>query len=104
MLFTKTAITTDMNELGSRLEQELRDHKGKYILQGMIFVIGGVIAASMPTATALNAELLLGAVLLLTGLFQLVLTIQSKMHWWSMLSASVSILVGIFMLWKPLSV
>lgn len=104
MLFAKTAIKRDVGDLAARLEQELRAHKGKYIVQGMIFVIGGVLAAAMPAATALNAELLVGVILLVTGIFQLVLTLRSRMHWWSMMSSLLSILIGIFMLWKPLSV
>lgn len=104
MLFTKTTMTLDMGALSARLEGELRQHKAKYIFQAMIFIIGGVLAASMPGATALSAELILGAILLITGIFQLVLTIKSKMHWWSMMSALLSICIGTFMLWKPLPV
>lgn len=105
MLFTKTTLTTvDLDELSARLEGELRNHKAKYILQGMIFIIGGVLAAAMPGATALNAELLIGAIILITGVFQLVLTIRSHMHWWSLLSAFLSIAIGTIMLWKPFTV
>lgn len=104
MLFAKTAVTSEMSDLSTRLEEEVKGHKAKYILQGMIFIISGVLAALMPAATALYAESLLGAILLLTGIFQLVLTIRAKMHWWSLLSSLLSILVGIFMLWKPLTV
>lgn len=104
MLFTRTAMTVNMGDLGTRLEEEIRQHKGKYIFQGIIFLIGGVLAAAIPGATALNAELLLGAILLLTGLFQLVLTIRSRMHWWSMLSAVLSVAIGTIILWKPLPV
>lgn len=93
-----------MGELGTRLEQELRSHKAKYILQGMLFVIGGVLAAAMPVATALNVELLVGIIILITGIFQMVMTIKSRMHWWSALSALLSIAIGILMLWQPFPV
>jgi len=103
MLFTKTMITTgDFDALGARVEQELRDHKGKYIFQGIVFVMAGILAAAFPAATALNVELIIGAILLLVGVFQLILTLKSKMHWWSLLSAGLSIVIGIVMLWKPL--
>jgi len=104
MLFTKTAATLDVGTLAERLEQELRSHKAKYIFQGTTFVMAGVLAAAMPAAAALNAELLLGVIILLTGVFQMVLTIQSRMHWWSALSALLSIVTGILMLWKPFPV
>ncbi len=104
MLFTKAAMTADTGTLSMRLEEELRNHKAKYIIQGLIFVIAGVLAASMPAATALNVELLVGAILLLTGILQMALTIRSRMHWWSALSAFLSIGIGVLMLWKPFPV
>jgi uncharacterized membrane protein HdeD (DUF308 family) len=105
MLFMKTIIKTgDLDALGARVEQELRDHKGKYILQSTVFIIAGILAAAFPAATAVNVELIVGVILLLTGVFQFVLTLKSKMHWWSLLSACLSIVIGIVMLWKPLPV
>ena len=105
MPFTKIASTLrDSDALGTRVEQELRNHKGKYIFQGMIFVLGGALVAVFPGVTALNTELLIGVVLLLTGGFQLILTLRSKMHWWSLLSACLSIVIGTVILWKPLPV
>lgn len=105
MLFAKTMMKTgDFDALGARIEQELRDHKGKYIFQGMVFVMAGMLAALFPAATALNVELIVGVILLLTGVFQFVLTLKSKMHGWSLLSACLSIVMGGVMLWKPLPV
>ncbi len=105
MSLTKIAATTgDSGALGARVEQELRNHKGKYIFQGLIFVLAGALVAAFPGVTALNTELLIGVILLLTGGFQLILTLRSKMHWWSLLSACLSIVVGIVILWKPMPV
>ncbi len=105
MIFTKNLIATrDLDVLGERIEEELRNHKGKYIFQGMVFIIAGILAAAFPAASAINVELIIGAILLLTGIFQLIMTMKSKMHWWSLLSACLSIVIGLFMLWKPLPV
>ncbi|MBI3440206.1 MAG: DUF308 domain-containing protein [Proteobacteria bacterium] len=105
MLFAKTALTTgEISSVGERVEQHLRDHKGKYIFQGVGFVTSGILAATLSSTTALHTELLIGVVLLMTGIFQLVLTLKSKMHWWSLLSACLSIIVGTLILWKPFPV
>lgn len=105
MPFARTALTTmDMDALGARVEQELRDRKGKYVFQGMGFIASGLMAIALPSTTAINVEMLVGIILLLTGIFQLVLTLKSKMHWWSLLSASLSVIVGTFILWKPFPV
>src|ERR1700722_5473334 len=97
-----SSITVDLEALRTRFEQELRQHKGKYIFQGTMFIILGILAAALPAATALSVELMIGVVLLMSGIFQLVLTLKSKMHWWSILSSFLSIVVGVVMLWKPM--
>jgi len=101
MLLTGTETLVDLSALRARFERELRIHKGKYIFQATIFIILGILAAALPGATALSAELLIGTVLLMSGVFQLVLTLKSHMHWWSVLSALLSIVVGTIMVWKP---
>jgi uncharacterized membrane protein HdeD (DUF308 family) len=97
-------MTVDLNALGERLEDSLRAHKALFIMQGTLFIVAGVLAAAVPGAAALNAELLVGVILLMTGVFQFVLTVKSRMHWWSMLSACLSMTIGIVVLWKPLAV
>jgi uncharacterized membrane protein HdeD (DUF308 family) len=105
MFFNKTILTNGgLGHLGERVEQHLRDHKGKYIFQGIIFIVAGVLSAMLSSVTVLHTELLVGIVLLVTGMFQLVLTLKSKMHWWSLLSAGLSIFVGLFIVWKPFPV
>lgn len=103
MLPTETDVAGDMEALRTRFERELCAHKGKYIFQGTVFIVLGILAASLPAATALSVELMIGVVLLLSGAFQLVLTFRSRMHWWSMLSALLSIAIGTVMVWKPLA-
>ena len=101
MLVSKAAMTVDVDALKTRFEQELRRHKGKYVFQGTVFIILGILAAILPVATTLSVELLIGAVLLLSGIFQLALSLKSNMHWWSLLSAALSITIGTVMIWKP---
>jgi len=94
-------MTVGPETLRGRFEQDLREHKGKYIFQGTVFIILGILAVALPAATALSVELMIGVVLLLSGILQLVLTLKSKMHWWSILSAILSITIGATMVWKP---
>ncbi len=106
MVLAKTAITAPggLAGLGERISAELRTHKGKYIFQASTFIVSGILTAALPGATSLNTELLIGIALLVTGIFQAVLTLQSKAHMWSLLSALLSIIFGAVILWKPLVV
>jgi uncharacterized membrane protein HdeD (DUF308 family) len=92
----------DLQAMKARIEQEIRGHRGWYIFQGITFLLFGFLAGILPAITALSATLFIGAMLLITGIFQLISSIKSKMHWWSFLSALLSILVGGWMWWMPL--
>lgn len=102
MSFKQTSVMVEIDVARERFEQEVRNHKNKYIFQGTVFMILGILSAALPEATALSVELLIGGILLVSGILQFVLTVRSKMHWWSILSALLSIFTGILMLWKPL--
>lgn len=105
MLFTRTMMTSgNFGSLGADIEHELHSHKSKYIFQGIVFIVAGMLAAAFPAATALNVEMIVGAILLMTGVFQLVLTFRSKMSGWSLLSSCLSIAIGVIMLWHPLPI
>jgi uncharacterized membrane protein HdeD (DUF308 family) len=105
MVFAKTTLTRmDLASVGERIEKQLREHRNKYVFEGILFIVCGILAAAVPTVTALNVALLIGIVLMATGVLQLILTIKAKTHWWSLLSAALSILCGFFVLWKPLVV
>jgi uncharacterized membrane protein HdeD (DUF308 family) len=105
MSFTEPLVKLGkFDALGENIEHELHAHKSKYIFQGIVFVVAGVLAAASPATTALNVELIIGAILLLTGAFQLVLTIKSGMHGWSLLSSFLSMVIGVVMVWHPLPI
>jgi len=93
----------DMQTMKSQIEQEIRNHRVWYICQGAIFLIFGFLAGILPGITALSATLFIGAMLFITGIFQLITSSQSRMHWWSSLSALLSIIVGGWMWWMPMA-
>ncbi len=97
----KAGVTIDIEAMKQRLMEDIRKHKGRYILQGVVFVICGILAAALPFATALGIGIVIGAVLLVSGIFQLVMGIKSGIHWWSALSALLSIIVGGIMVFDP---
>lgn len=105
MFFTKTIIATaSRSKLDKRISDHLNDHRNKYIYQGIAFIVAGILAAMVPSTTALHTELLIGVIFLAIGIFQLVLTLKSMMHWGSILSAGLSIIIGLLIVWKPFDV
>lgn len=89
--------------LRARIEHSIRSYRGWYILQGILFICFGLIAAILPSVTALSAALFIGALLLVSGIFQILASSIAGMHWWAFLSALLSIIIGGWMLWMPLA-
>lgn len=97
------ADTADVSAARVRVEQHIHSHRGWYFLQGSVFLIFGLIAAILPGITAVSAALFIGAMLLVTGIFQLIASFQSRLYRWSFLSALLSIFMGAWMLWAPMA-
>lgn len=91
------------SELRQRIETAIAHHRGWYIFHGTVFVIAGMLAIILPGMTAVGAALLIGAVLLGSGLVQAVASFGSKLHWWSLLSSLASVFVGGLMLLHPMA-
>jgi uncharacterized membrane protein HdeD (DUF308 family) len=101
-LFRRTfVLAVDLEALKRQITENIREHKGWYIFQGILFVICGVLAAVLPGATALGMGILIGALLLVSGAIQLFMTFKSKIHWWSVLSALLSLIAGGIMIFEP---
>ena len=65
---------------GSRItsiEREFHDHRIKNIFRRIFFIISGIVAASFPASAALDVEMIVRSILIMTGIFQLVLTVRS---------------------------
>jgi len=103
MIFSSTLFRKDaFGSMGSSIEQELRNHKGKYIFQGVLFILAGLVAAVFPASTVLSLGMIIGALLLVTGLVRLVLSLKAKTHWWSLFSSLIAIAIGLVLLLQPL--
>lgn len=94
-------LSIDLEALNKQIKENISRHKGWYIFQGVLFIICGLLAALLPGATALGMGVLVGTLLLVSGAFQLIITLKSKIHWWSVLSALLSLIAGSIMLFDP---
>jgi len=87
--------------MSNLIEQSLRNNHKSYFLQGMIVTILGVVALIVPAAAAELFSILLGAILLLSGLFQI--WASAKLHWRgvSYISAMAAIVAGFLLMFWP---
>lgn len=76
------------------------------IVMGVLTIIGGFISIILPQLTALTIELLVGVLLLVSGLVQSVRVFHvrhTREFWLTFLGAALSLLAGLILLFFPLS-
>src|SRR5579875_2975469 len=75
-----------------------------FTLEGVLLIILGVLAIALPIAAGLAAALVIGWVLLLSGILGLVAVFRAR-HLahpgWSAASAVIALLAGLLILWNP---
>jgi uncharacterized membrane protein HdeD (DUF308 family) len=88
------------------ITNSLHAHWKFFLIEGIVLIILGLIAVCVPPLATVTVEILIGWLILLSGVLGLVMTFQTRGSpgfGWSLLSAIVAILVGIVLLMWPLS-
>ncbi len=96
----------DMQHPEAAIKNSLRAHWKFFLIEGIVLVILGLLAVCIPPLATVTVEILIGWLILLSGVLGLVMTFQTRGSpgfGWSLLSAVVGILVGIVLLIWPLS-
>jgi uncharacterized membrane protein HdeD (DUF308 family) len=84
---------------------ELHQHWALFLVEGVVLLVLGATAIVLPPLATLAVTLLLGWLLLVSGIIGLVTTLmqpEAPGYGWSLLSAALAILVGAFLLTQPM--
>ena len=84
----------------------MRKHWGLFLAEGIVLVILGLLAIVIPPLATLAVTILIGWLFLISGAVGLVTTFRAKGapgFWWSLVSAIIAIIAGLFLLVDPLS-
>lgn len=84
-----------------KLTENIKVNKNLYVFNGIIFMVLGGIALASPLIAAEFLFILVGGLLLLTGLFQAVVSYAAKRHWSYYLSAVICISFGTLLILRP---
>jgi len=101
-----SAEKIDVRHTEAAITNSLRAHWKFFLIEGVVLVVLGVIAVCVPPLATVAVEILIGWLILLSGVLGLVMTFQTRGapgFAWSLLSAVVGITVGIVLLIWPLS-
>ncbi len=96
--------TPSFNAARDAVAKTLHDHWLLFLIEGIILVILGLLAVAAPPIAGLAVTILFGWVFLISGVVGLISTFamrQAPGFWWSLLSAVLGIVVGVWLLAQP---
>ena len=100
MSIDQSGISLFRQELAS----SLHDHWKSYLFEGIVLLLLGAAAIIVPQIATLTVALLIGWLLLFSGVIGLITTFQMRPapgFWWSLVSALIAIAAGIVLLASP---
>jgi uncharacterized membrane protein HdeD (DUF308 family) len=102
MTFDQSGVRNFRMEFASALHA----HWKLYLFEGIVLIILGAAAIIVPQLATLTVELLIGWLLLFSGIAGLFTTFSVRPmpgFWWSLLSALIAIAAGLVLLFWPIS-
>ncbi|HYM18381.1 MAG TPA: DUF308 domain-containing protein [Micropepsaceae bacterium] len=86
------------------LSTSVRAHWRLYLIEGVVLIVLGIGAVLIPVVASLAAAIALGFMFLIGGIVGFVATVMGRHapgFWWSLLSATVTIIAGVLMIGWP---
>ena len=96
----------DVDQIRRTVATSLHEHWVLFAVEGVILVVLGLAAVALPAFATLAIEILVGWVLLISGIVGLFTTLWMRRapgFWWSLISAILAIAAGCVLLLRPLS-
>jgi uncharacterized membrane protein HdeD (DUF308 family) len=96
----------DVDPLQAAVANSLQVHWRLFLTEGIILLVLGVLAIVVPPIATIAVEILIGWVLLVSGIVGLIATFRARRapgFGWSMVSAVLGIVAGVVLLAWPLS-
>ena len=99
-----TLANPPLNKAERAITETIRTSWAPFLVQGSIMMVLGAVAVIWPQISTLAADLYVGWVFLFSGLIGLVsmfIAPSASAFLWSLLTAALSLLVGVLLLWHP---
>jgi uncharacterized membrane protein HdeD (DUF308 family) len=96
----------DFDQLTSSVASSLHAHWRLFLTEGIILLILGILSIVIPPIATIAVEVLVGWLLLMSGIVGLIATLRMRSapgFWWSLISAVLGIVAGVVLLRWPLS-
>jgi uncharacterized membrane protein HdeD (DUF308 family) len=101
-----TDPTAAANDAAAVIRKSVHDHWLLFLIEGIVLLILGLLAILVPPIASLAVTILLGWLFLISGVFGLVSSFWARGapgFWWALLSAVLTIVVGVLLLGWPVA-
>ncbi|MGA2779697.1 MAG: HdeD family acid-resistance protein [Steroidobacteraceae bacterium] len=98
--------SADTDRLQGAVATVMHRHWKQFLVEGIVLLILGVAAVAVPPIATLAVELVIGWLLLMSGIVGLISTFMARGapgFIWSLVSAAAGIAAGVVLLWWPLN-
>jgi uncharacterized membrane protein HdeD (DUF308 family) len=99
-------IDNDLARMRSAVSTSLHAHWRWFLIEGIVLLVLGVVAIAIPPLATVAVEILIGWLILASGILGLAMTLRTRAapgFGWSLVSAVAGIVAGIVLLVWPLS-
>ena len=101
-----SATSPNLDRIQISLANALHAHWKLFLTEGIVLMILGILAIVVPQIATIAAAILVGWLILLSGIVGLIATIRMRSapgFWWSLISAILGIAAGVVLLAWPIS-
>ena len=98
------SVDPSLSDMQRAVRDALRVHWRLFLTQGVVMVILGILAIVWPVIATLAVDIYVGWLFLISGIVGLVAMFSAKdvpAFLWTLLTAALSLVVGVLLLWKP---
>lgn len=95
---------SDVSEMQIALRSALRAHWGLFLFQGIIMLILGGLAVAEPFVASIAVDIYVGWLFFISGIIGLIAMFAARdvpAFLWTLLTAALSLAVGVLLIWKP---
>ena len=97
-------VNTDLSDFQGALRAALRENWKWFVFQGMVMLILGCLAVAEPVIASVAVDIYVGWLFMFSGVLGLVTMFSARdasAFFWMLLTAALSLAVGIMLVWKP---
>ena len=97
---------SEIERVQARVSKSLHEHWTLFLVEGIILLVLGLVAVMLPVVATVAVEIIVGWLILVSGIVGLVTTFYMRRapgFWWSLFSALIGTAAGVVLLLWPLN-